>query len=150
MNNKNTENSQAGTSRQPQHTPTKCIEWTGAIDGDGYGRKLIGGKWKLAHRLEYEKKNGLIPQRMVIDHLCRNRRCVNPEHMEVVTSAQNTRRGNGIASLNAKKVFCKNGHPLNGDNLEPDKGGRRQCKTCARARWRAYRARKIKEGTWKR
>jgi hypothetical protein len=70
-----------------------CWLWVGSLRG-GYGRVRFNGKLVEAHRLSYEHHVGKIPDGLVIDHLCRNRSCINPEHLEVVTEAENIRRGN--------------------------------------------------------
>lgn len=126
-----------------EHTP--CIEWDGYRDEDGYGRLSVAGKWCGAHRVAWEKARGEIPEGMVIDHLCRNRACVNVAHMEVVTPVENTKRG-----INATKEECTRGHPLSGENLMVRASGRRWCRECGRLRWRAYRLRKMEAGTWTR
>lgn len=131
-----------------KHTPG-CIEWDGAIDANGYGRKNVKDKWCAAHRLAWEKVNGKIPDDLQIDHVCRNRKCVNPNHLELVTRKENILRGIGPTAINARKRRCTKGHLLEGDNLRIRPSGRRECKECGRARWRAYRKRKIQEGTWR-
>lgn len=70
-----------------------CKIWKRSLDKDGYGRFEMKGKTYRAHRYFYEMENGIIPKGLVIDHLCRNRACINIEHMEVVTSKENTIRG---------------------------------------------------------
>lgn len=107
-----------------------CILWCGEIDRYGYG-KLSG---KLAHRIVYESEVGPIPKDLVIDHLCRTRACVNVEHMEIVTRAENVLRGIGHTA-----VKCHRGHPLAGDNLGFQPNGRRYCRTCKCERERARR-----------
>lgn len=117
---------------------TKCVEFTGKLDGDGYGRMSVNGKWALAHRVEWEKVNGPIPPGLCIDHLCRNRRCINTRHMEAVTNRVNVLRGNGVTAQNAKATHCKHGHPLSGDNLRIAKDGGRECIVCRRTSNRNY------------
>lgn len=126
-----------------KHTP--CIEWEGYRDKHGYGRRYLNGRAVAAHRAAWEAVNGPIPAGLVIDHLCRNPPCINPEHLEPVTSAENTKRGR-----EATKTHCKSGHPFAGNNLVIRFNGRRDCRECGLVRWRAYRQRKIQEGTWTR
>jgi hypothetical protein len=121
-----------------------CIEWTAHTNGAGYGMFYsgwAGGKdvKVLAHRWSYEQANGPIPAGLHIDHLCRNTRCVNPEHLEAVTQRENTLRGVGVSAVHAKKTECINGHPLSGDNLMLRSNGRwRDCRECKRAKDRRY------------
>lgn len=110
-----------------------CWEWTGAISR-GYGifrGQGKGGRAYKAHRWAYEYLVGPIPEGLESDHLCRNRRCVNPWHIEPVTRRVNVLRGSGVSSQNAAKLFCKNGHPLTGQNvyIRPNNGSR-MCRAC--------------------
>lgn len=89
---------------------TGCWLWLDAIHHNGYGRFRVKGREILAHRASYEFYIGQIPQILEIDHLCRNRICVNPEHMELVTRRVNVLRGVGISANNAKKAQCPRGH----------------------------------------
>lgn len=115
-----------------------CWNWTAQIALDGYGKIRNRDGSTLAHRVAYELIVGPIPEGLEIDHLCRNRRCVNPEHMEPVTKYENFRRGYSPASENGRKTHCVHGHPLVEGNIYYEKNGRhRHCKTCVLARLRA-------------
>ena len=93
-----------------------CWLWTGALDGKGYGivcRPRIRGMTQLhhfAHRVMYEKFRGPIPEGLTLDHLCANRQCVSPWHLEPVTREMNIMRGMGAAAQNARKMRCPRGH----------------------------------------
>lgn len=120
-----------------------CWLWTGTIDQDGYGRFGIGGTHVGAHRWAYEQFVGPIPRTFHVDHRCRVRRCVNPDHLEAVTLAENNRRSPTWAGRNVRKTRCVHGHPLAGDNLYLRADGTRACLTCRRAtsrRWYAQRS----------
>jgi hypothetical protein len=132
------------TQKHTKDLKQPCKEWQGALDQDGYGRINVNGKWKLAHRVEYEKFVEPIGNGLVIDHLCRNRSCVNVSHMEIVTNKENVLRGMGVTAQNKRKTTCKNGHLF-----YTDKDEKRKCLECARKRWREYRLREISKGTWK-
>jgi hypothetical protein len=110
-------------------TMAGCLLWTQEITPKGYGRFHCCGKNRAAHRLAYELARGPIPDGLVIDHLCRWRHCVNPDHMEPVTARINTLRGNTAAAQNVAKTHCKRGHPLSGDNIRMYRG-ERVCKAC--------------------
>lgn len=86
----------------------------------------------LAHRYSYQIFKGRIPKDKVIDHLCRNGLCVNPEHLEVVTNKENILRGQGKPAMNNRKTICFAGHKLSGDNLKIRKDGRRVCVQCTK------------------
>jgi hypothetical protein len=111
-----------------------CWQWTASVNHHGYGDFAPGeGRSGAvrAHRWAYEHFVGPIPEGLQIDHLCRNRRCVNPAHMEPVTSATNTHRGMAPAAVNARKTHCSRaGHPLSGPNLLVDSKGKRRCRAC--------------------
>src|SRR5690242_12219501 len=112
--------------------PDACWPWVGYLRSDGYARL---DPWTYAHRFAYELVNGPIPKGLVIDHLCRNRRCLNPAHMEAVTGIENVLRGASPWARNAQKTLCKRGHPL-----IPRKDGGRHCLTCHNALRRQHRA----------
>lgn len=107
-----------------------CIVWTGALSTAQYGRARVDGRMQQAHRVAYEDVIGPIPDGLVIDHLCRNTRCVNPLHMEPVTIAENVRRGYEAKN----QTHCKRGHDLN--NARIGKQGNRHCRECETARRR--------------
>ena len=110
-----------------------CWLWTGPQAGGGYGQFSIDGKFRPAHRVAYEWIVGPIQPGLVLDHLCVVRLCVNPAHLEVVTCAENVRRGHGPAS----RMVCPQGHPYTPENTYTG-GGRRKCRACHRAHQRAY------------
>jgi len=108
-----------------------CWEWLGRLDRDGYGQFDTGGKPVKAHRWIYEFYYGSIDKR-TIDHLCRNRKCVNPFHLELVELKINLLRGNGPTAINARKTHCKRGHEFTTQNTYIDKKHGRSCRICLR------------------
>ncbi|UVF62330.1 HNH endonuclease [Nitrososphaeria virus YSH_462411] len=108
-----------------------CWEWVGSKNWLGYGQFSFYGKTTATHRLSYQHYKGEIPDGMVLDHLCRVRHCINPEHLEVVTNKENILRGRGATANNSKKTHCKNGHEFNEENTYYRKKGR-DCRECHR------------------
>ncbi len=124
-----------------------CWRWTGAIGSDGYGRIWAGPhQFKLAHRVSYELFRGHIPvvderdRALVLDHLCRNRSCVNPEHLELVTHGENVHRGiSPLIEANHTQT-CVRGHSYAEHSLYRD-GKRIYCRTCeTENQWRRRHA----------
>lgn len=121
-----------------------CWEWTAHRNaGHGYGLISSGSRPAvplLAHRVAWELTNGLIPDGMVIDHLCRNRGCVRPDHLEAVTTGLNNVRA--LQGPGADGSKCVNGHEFNEANTRIRTNGARACRACDRARVNASYARK--------
>ncbi len=124
---------------------TGCWEWTSWRDRYGYGCISIGGKRnQKAHRVAYQLYKGQLTDGLQIDHLCRNRGCVNPDHLEEVTPRENTLRSQSVAGINARKTHCVNGHAFISANIYTESTGRKRvCRACTIRRVSArYWARK--------
>ncbi len=107
-----------------------CWVWIGQVGNWGYGKFFAKGKHETAHRMSYKLFRGKIPNGKQIDHLCRNKLCVNPSHLEAVSIRENVLRGIGLAAQNAQKTHCNNGHELSGSNLYICPRGKRECRRC--------------------
>ena len=121
--------------------PTSCWLWRGAKNGWGYGYFNQGkGKTIPAHRFAYKLYVGEIRRGLTIDHLCRTRLCVNPAHLEPVTTIENVMRGNSPHAKNARKTRCKRGHQFNAENTHiVSTTGERACRRCNQLREQKYR-----------
>lgn len=107
-----------------------CWEWTGHIKPNGYGQVRVGNRKHNVHRLAYEVLVGPIPPGLVIDHLCRNRRCLRPDHLEPVSQRVNVLRGEGPAARNARSTHCVRGHTFDAVNTYVRPNGSRDCRSC--------------------
>ncbi|WP_414713994.1 HNH endonuclease signature motif containing protein [Scandinavium sp.] len=101
------------------------------------GTRGIDRRVAKAYRVSYELFVGPVPEGLELDHLCRNKLCVNPKHLEAVTSKENTMRGNNQTVAQSRQTHCLRGHELTRDNLytiELNKYGKRRCIKCCRSR----------------
>jgi hypothetical protein len=120
---------------------TGCWLWIGTLSASGYGVLATGKRQHKAHRVSYERHVGPIPDGLGLDHLCRVRNCINPAHLEPVTTRVNVLRGTSFAAVNAVKTHCAQGHEFAGANLRHYRGERicRACQVAANGRWRVKR-----------
>jgi hypothetical protein len=111
-----------------------CWHWIGFRNPQGYGGIRIDGKHRGAHRVVYEMLVGPIPTGLELDHLCRVRHCVNPDHLEPVSHRENMRRSWAPTGRQVRQTHCKWGHALTPENLVRHgvKRGKRMCLTCSR------------------
>lgn len=121
-----------------------CWEWTGHIHVSGYGEFYTNGKRIRAHRYSCELFKKKIPFGKVIDHLCRNRKCVNPDHLEIVSIYENSTRGEGVGAKALRMTSCAKGHEFNEINTwyRPVKNSSRfwrVCRICRRNKMRDIR-----------
>lgn len=121
--------------------PDGCWQWSGSKTKGGYANLKVGGKTLVAHRLSFEHFVGPIPEDKQLDHLCRNRACVNPEHLQAVSSRVNVLRGIGTGARYARRTSCSHGHPFTEENTYVRPDGGRKCRICKRSQNREYKQR---------
>jgi hypothetical protein len=132
----------------PAHRPDlgPCWEWTASRNQYGYSSFRLGPRMVRGHRFAYELLVEPIPPGLDIDHLCRNRGCVNPAHLEPVAERINVLRGDTLPAANVLKTHCPYGHPYSPENTRIGPKGKRYCRACnveyARASMRRYAQRR--------
>jgi hypothetical protein len=126
--------------QETNQTASGCLEWTGRVDKDGYGRSSEEGFDYMAHRRIYQLTNGSIPIELELDHKCRNRLCVNVVHLEPVP------KGTNLARRKMPRAdHCPSGHEYTTDNTYVDPKGFPHCRLCNKAS-QARRRKKAKDG----
>lgn len=114
-----------------------CWECAYALDSSGYPQVSYLSRMELTHRVMFVAAKGVIPTALQIDHLCRNRKCCNPDHLEAVSPRENGLRGDTIQARNAAVTHCPHGHAYGPDNAFPSdlkRGKFRRCRACHLAR----------------
>lgn len=127
-----------------EYTPGGCWVWTGSRDPNGYGQIAVDGRPRKAHRVAYAALVGPIPDGLQLDHLCRVRACVNPDHLEPVTLRENVARGTGKAAVVLRTGRCQRGHDMSpgSPNAHVCPDGGRYCRACKNEYRRAWAAAK--------
>jgi hypothetical protein len=123
----------------------RCWEWVACKNQGGYGKFRLQERMRSAHIVSYEMARGPVPPGKELDHLCRNRACVNPDHLEPVTHEVNVRRGRG-GQNRAAKTHCPQGHAYDEANTRINVAGARECRMCNREKAARYRRKSILGG----
>lgn len=116
--------------RIDKNGPNGCWVWTAALNAAGYGVVGMGGKVVRVHRVIYEHMRGAIDRKLVLDHLCRNEACCNPDHLDPVTDGENFRRGMHYAAISWRTGMCKRGLHQMSVHAHVRPNGSRYCKPC--------------------
>lgn len=122
-------------------SPSGCWDCSYAPDTSGYPQVSYLSRMELTHRVMFVAAKGIIPTALQLDHLCRNRKCCNPDHLEAVTPRENGLRGATIQARNAAVTHCPHGHAYGPENAFPSdlkRGKQRRCRACHLARSKPY------------
>lgn len=114
-----------------------CWLWQGQVLSNGYGQIWVGDRYRMAHRVSYAEFIGPIEDGRHIHHRCRNKNCIRPEHLEMLSASEHSRKTNAFEASRVvwrDRTHCKHGHPFEGENLLFDKKGMRVCRACKNRR----------------
>jgi len=115
-----------------------CWPWSGQQNRQGYGVAVLRGRKMTAHRVAWLRSGHSIEVELTLDHLCRNKLCINPGHLEPVTRKENVLRGDTLPAANLRKTVCANGHPYSPENTIHKGDGSRVCRICKSDQNRRY------------
>ncbi|MCI3246278.1 HNH endonuclease signature motif containing protein [Streptomyces spinosisporus] len=143
-----TESEKARFETRIRKESSDCHVWTGPLDKDGYGSFFLRRRNRRAHRVAWYDMHGPVPDGLVINHVCRNRACVNPQRLQAVTVRENTLKDSStVSAINARKTHCKNGHPFDRVYRKSNGGQQRYCSICEAAKKRRLQAKWRAEDT---